>query len=564
MIPFTTLMRSSRELRAGLRAACPIGLAGLLALPGGAQQVGLGPGAGHAGGVAPAPESITPAEAVRFLNQATFGATRDEIARVRALGYEGWIDDQFLQPVSKQENWLQMLKDGGTYPKMEDRFRIWWWNSVRGPDQLRQRVAWALSQILVISEDNANLQGTALGMGGYYDDLAYGAFGNYRDLLGEIAVNPLMGRWLTYIENEPADPLSNITPDENFARELMQLFTIGLVRLGADGEPLLDGGGAPIPTYDQDDIDELARVFTGWNFANAAVWENPQPNYLDMQNWPAYHDAGAKTILGGQVIPAGLTGQQDLDAALDIVFAHPNVGPFVSKRLIQRLVTSNPSPGYVGRVAACFDDDGAGERGNLGAVVKAILLDPEARNGHRAWPATFGRLEEPLIRHARFWRMFAVQPVPVLGFEVPDMTLDYGQAPLASPTVFNFYTPFYAPPGPIAVAGLVAPEFQITTHTTSVATLNRFHELTFDGYVGAPTAPPNLALVDIGPEKALAADPAALVDRLDVLLLAGEMSSDLRGVLVDYVADTPLGDGTQRVVEALYLILASPEYAVLR
>ena len=540
-------------------------LLGALWTPAGvAQSVAAGQAPGHTAATTLAPDSITPAEAVRFLNQATFGANKDEIARVRELGYEGWIDDQFAQPPSKQENYLQMLQNGGTYPTMEHRFRIWWWNSVRGPDQLRQRVAWALSQILVISEDNANLQGTALGMGGYYDDLTNGAFGNYRDLLGTVTINPLMGRWLTFIENEPADPALNITPDENFARELMQLFTIGLVQLDIDGEPLLDGFGAPIPTYDQNDIDELARVFTGWNFANATVWESPQPNYLDMENWPAYHDADSKSLLGGQVIPAGLTGQEDLDAALDIVFAHANVGPFIAKQLIKRLVTSNPTPGYVARVAQRFNDDGIGQRGNLGAVVKAILLDPEARNGHRVWPSTFGKLKEPLLRHAQFWRMFEALPVPVLGYEVPDMTLDYGQAPLASPTVFNFYTQFYAPPGPVVAAGLVAPEFQITTHTTAVATVNRFHELTFDGYVGSPTATPDMALVQIDAEKALAASPGALVDRLDLLLLGGQMSNAMRAVLVDYAENTPMGDGTQRVVETLYLILASPEYAVQR
>jgi len=254
-----------------------------LAVPALAQQIGVQTAPGKAPAT-PRPSGITPAEAVRFLRQATFGATRAEIARVRALGYEAWIADQLTQPVSTQQPYLQALEDGGTYPTMEHRFAAWWWNSVRGPDQLRQRVAFALSQILVLSEDNAVLQGTALGMGGYYDDLAHGAFGSYRALLGEIAVNPLMGEWLTYVENEPADPVANITPDENFAREVMQLFTIGLVELGPDGEPLLDGNGQPVPTYGQDDIDELARVFTGWNYANAPMWENPQPNYLDMVN----------------------------------------------------------------------------------------------------------------------------------------------------------------------------------------------------------------------------------------------------------------------------------------
>jgi uncharacterized protein (DUF1800 family) len=281
-----------------------------------------------------------------------------------------------------------------------------------------------------------------------------------------------------------------------------------------------------------------------------------------MENWIQYHDQNPKTILGGVVLPAGQTGEVDLEAALDTIFAHQNVGPFVSIRLIQRLVTSNPSPAYVGRVAAIFNDDGTGERGDLFEVVKAILMDPEARTGQLADPDNFGKVREPLLRQTALWRAFEAEAKSGK-YKVFYPDSYFGQAPLRAPSVFNFYSPFYAPPGEIADAGMTAPEMQIATHTLIVAGTNEFNDLVFWGYKGNPNDDDDTVEIDITKHKQMAADPTALVDDLNVLLMSGSMSSEMHQILVDHVTATPVTDGgTQRVLDAIYLIVTSPEGAV--
>ena len=333
---------------------------------------------------------------------------------------------------------------------------------MRGSDQLRQRVAWALSQILVTSQVSlANRY--PFGLADYYDMLAHHAFGDFRQLIEEVTLHPMMGVYLSMLGNRKPNAELNIRPDENYARELMQLFTIGLVELNADGTPKLDAHNQPIPTYDQAVVEGFAHVFTGWHWActfgspGNCGFSNTRgtvPNQiLPMQLFPEEHDTGAKRLLTypnavKSVIPAGQTAEQDLADALDNIFHHPNVGPFISRQLIQRLVTSNPSPAYVARVSAVFDDDGTGQRGNLGAVVRAILLDAEARAPASTADPDASKLKEPVLRLTQLWRAYDGRAANGRYFNI-NPSVDFGQGPLQAPSVFNFYSPFYAPPGEI-------------------------------------------------------------------------------------------------------------------
>ncbi|MFQ6004945.1 MAG: DUF1800 family protein, partial [Woeseia sp.] len=398
----------------------------------------------------PPPPPITKAQAFQFLNQATFGATEAAAQQLINIRHAAWLDQQMAKSASLQLPYIQSLPRPQNVAQLHvDRVDIWFRNSLHGTDQLRQRVAFALSEILVVSQLGA-LSQAPYSVAGYYDLLAHSAFGNYRQLLEEVTLHPAMGVYLSMLGNEKPNPALNIRPDENYARELMQLFSIGLVELNNDGSLRLDAQNQPIPTYTQEIIEGFAHVFTGWNYAGAPSFHQARQNDFNqtvpMQLYPDFHDTGAKTILNGVVLPAGQSGQQDLSDALDNVFNHPNVGPFVSIRLIQRLVTSNPSPGYVDRVASVFNDNGSGVRGDLGAVVQAILMDDEAR------PDTpmdlDGKLKEPILRLTQLWRAYEASSrsgrYPFFGVFVV-----FGQGPLQSPSVFNFFSPFYAPPGEI-------------------------------------------------------------------------------------------------------------------
>lgn len=544
--------RASRVLAFGLLAAGTLGCGG-------------GGSGGSDGGndyVQGADVPASDADAARFLTQATFGPSRDDIEFLRFIGYAAWFEDQRTLPISKEKPYVDALEDDGKDLNQTHRMQIWWKNAMTGKDQLRQRVAWALSQIFVVSDQHSALYGDVKGLCSFYDILATDAFGNFRQLLEHVTLSPTMGKYLNMLRNEKANPAYNIRPDENYAREILQLFTIGLVQLDPDGEPTLDGFAQPIPTYDQSVVEGFAATFTGWTFENAVNWWDWEGNTKPMVAWPDYHETAAKTILDGVVIPAGQTPDADLALALDTIFAHPNVGPFVSKQLIQRLVTSNPTPAYVGRVAAIFDDDGTGERGDLFEVVKAILTDDEARNGPTTMPATFGKVKEPLLRMTGLWR--ALDAKADSGkYKVYWPEYAFGQAPLRSPTVFNFYSPTFSPPGTIADAGLVAPELQIATHSLIAEGTNEFYYLVFWGHSDNTSADKDTVKIDLKPLKPLAADPNGLLDELDVLLMAGSMSPEMRQILVDHLNATPNTDGgRQRVLEAVYLIVTSPEGAV--
>ncbi len=513
----------------------------------------------------PPPVPISKAEAFQFLNQATFGATEAEAQRVIAMGFENWIDEQLQQPVSLQLPHLRSLpRPALLFELQPDRVDIWFRNAINGPDQLRQRVAFALSEIMVVSQLGV-LGNFTYSLADYYDMLARNSLGNYRDLIGDVTLHPAMGVYLSMLGNEKPDNALNIRPDENYARELMQLFSIGLTELNPDGSELLDTLGVPVPTYDQAIIEAFAHVYTGWHFAGAPSFQQAFPNDFNqaapMQLYPNFHDNGEKRLLNGVVIPAGQTGDEDLIAALDNIFQHPNVGPFISIRLIQRLVTSNPSPGYIQRVAAVFNDNGAGVRGDLGAVVKAILLDPEARPDS---PMEIdGKMKEPLLRLTQVWRAYdatsASGRYPFLAAFV-----FYGQGPLQSPSVFNFFSPFYAPPGEIRNSSLVAPELGIATEYQNTLVTNYMFFQALAMTSAASGLGPDDVFINIDEELAIAADTDALVAMVADKLLAGNISQTLNDEVRQMVDRVPGADIAVRVGEAIYLIATSPEYAYQR
>ncbi|MCB1554555.1 MAG: DUF1800 domain-containing protein [Xanthomonadales bacterium] len=537
-------------------------------------------------------------EASRLLAQASFGATPEDIAEVRNRGIPGWINWQLTRSPRYHLPFVDQIEASGEDVYQNVRIESWFRRGMNAPDQLRQRVAFALSEILVVSDRSGGLEGAPFALAQYYDMLLDHVFGNYRDLLRAVSVSPVMGLYLSSLGNQKADPDSNLRPDENYAREIMQLFTIGLVMLNDDGT-IRDGdpgtaGVQPIPTYDQNVISALARVFTGWKWMECAgahpdrpwEWEFCGPASSDANptsGWRApmqvvawQHDTENKALISynGMVpgaipleIPALGTGESDLDDALDILVNHPNVAPFIARRLIQRLVSSNPSPAYVGRVADVFRNNGSGEYGDLAEVVRAILLDSEARDPSWRSHATRGKLREPLIRHIHLLRALNA-------FSGNDRFYpwqpenSFAQAPLRSPSVFNFFLPDYQPPGEIQDLGLVAPEFQITTDTYIIAANNAWAAQIYWNFVQSDAGDPDNLQVDLRPEEALASDPPALVDRYNLLFADGQLPIEVQMLLIEHVRNIEAQWNPNwrrnRVQDALVLTITSPYAAVLR
>ncbi len=526
------------------------------------------------------------ADAARFLTQATFGPTLAEIERLRAIGYNSWLAEQAAAAPSLHRPYLEAQAAAGLNIYQNSRQEAWWLHALRGPDQLRQRVAFALSELLVVSDQGGAIEGYPIAMANYYDILVNNAFGNYRSLLEQVTLSPVMGHYLSMFKNRKPDPVLGIRPDENYAREIMQLFSVGLVQLNMDGS-VVSAGGQPVPTYGQDTIRGFAHVFTGWNWANCPSnnWQWCPSGPVD---WPdsgwdaywlqpmapmaAYHASeGSKQLLvypgvalPGGVLAAGGSAQSDLQAALDNVFDHPNVAPFIARHLIKRLVSSNPSPAYVGRVASVFANNGLGTRGDLGATVRAVLMDPEARtlptlDSHR------GKLREPLLRLTQLWRALDASADDGR-YREWNPEFSFAQGALRAPSVFNFFLPDYRPPGELANLGLDAPEFQITTDTTIASVAGALGAKVFWAWRGNPGSSSEDILVDLAPELPVAADPRRLVDRYDLLFMARTMSPFMFDTLVTYLATFPnTNDGRRsRVQNAVWLIQSSPEYAIER
>ncbi len=531
---------------------------------------------------APAPSvalgNLSAQEAARLLHQGTFGPRQAEIDALTGGSVTAWIDAQMALPATShlartlaEVAYQPATNPPENVPTPAHRQYAWYYNAIQGPDQLRQRVAFALSQILVVSDATLAGQTFAGPLANYYDLLVNGAFGNYRTLLEQVSLSPVMGTYLSHLRNARADPVAGTNPDENYAREVMQLFTIGLVQLQPDGTLKLDGQGLPIPTYTQATITEMAKIFTGWGFFSTAANPNfrrSPANYLTpMMLYPAFHEPAAKNLapITSTPIPANLGGTEDLKRALDLLFNHPNTAPFVSKQLIQRLVTANPSPAYVYRVAQKFENNGSGVRGDLGAVVRAILTDYEARSAAVIDDPGYGKLREPLLRLTALLRTFGATSasghyIVGLGNVDPDLA----QAPLRSPSVFNFFEPGYVFPGPLAAAGLVAPEFQITNDTTAISTAN-YYRATIFRTAGTGVNAPNTAVLNLTAEQALAGNVPALLDRLSLLMTSGQLTPAARTRVTNALAALNANTSAlERVQTALLLIATSPDGATQR
>lgn len=506
----------------------------------------------------------TDMEAARFLTQATFGPTKTDIANLRAIGYGQWLEQQLSMSTTLAVPYMQYLTSIDIPASAQARVHRWLWTAVFGKDQLRQRMAYALSEILVLSDaGDVDLISTT----DYWDMLAQNSFGNYRQLLEQVALHPMMGKYLTYVYNKKATATTQ--PDENFAREILQLFSIGLIQRNLDFSPKLDASGQPIPTYDQSGITGFSRIFTGWGYANTE-WGAYGNYLLPMVCYENYHEPGSKQLLNGYVQPPNQGCQKDLEDALHLIFNHDNVAPFITRQLIQRFTTSNPSPAYIQRVASVFEDNGVPdhERGDLGAVIKAILMDPEAR---AAPTPTFGKAREPLLRLTALWRALPVIPLSNgdMGFTISEIN-DFGTRPLGAPTVFNFFVPDYQQAGNLAQANLYSPEFQIINEASIAIVGNHLNGATWEAYLGR-VGPPlwhPLPALDISEVTSLAGNHTALIEELNQRFMYGRMSTGLRTILVNLLSTMDLGVSSgpptpqQKALAALHLVLISPEFAI--
>lgn len=588
-------------------------------------------------------------DAARFLAQTTFGPTDADITHLRAIGYQAWLNEQFSAPPTLEMDYLNWVAGLPEEIGQNTRDEAWLLGALGGPDpqnnllihqdQLRQRVAFALSEILVISRQNVTLDSYVAGMGAYYDILIRNGFGNYRTLLQEVTLSPAMGVYLNMMGNRRANLAQNQHPDENYGREINQLFSVGLVMLNLDGTRKLVGGN-PVPTYGQGTITNFSHVFTGWNWAHCDAsgedtftycftpyavpddFVNPmiaydRPNYPRSGD-PSYHDNGTDPIndisnkhllsypgaVNAGVLADGGTAMSDLSFALDNIYNHPNVAPFICKQLIQRLVTSTPSPAYVQRVATVFNANRASAT-QLRSVVQAILFDPEARYGQWSSPDSFGKLREPLLLQTHFWRAmhahhscghdipasgnssaihFANQPYRYAGYgtgwRLDDTQYQIGvaQAPLAAFSVFSFFRPDYLPMGEMTTRGLLGPEFGLQTDSIIANTTNTMRDR---AYIFDDTDSCNETLIgeitiDHAQDVALAgsanggpADPSdRLVDAYNRRFMSGQMSPFMRTQLINYLNEFGSNDANQgdwrlqRIKRALYLIITSPDYMI--
>ena len=504
----------------------------------------------------------TRAQASRFLSQASLSCSAVDIASVQALGFSGWLDAQMaLLPSQSRVDWLRSKGyDAAAYRNTQGGANNMLWRKlVASPDVLRQRVALALSEIIVINVSGLTGGFKAFAAAALMDILEANAFGNYRTLIEQVSTSPAMGAYLTFRGNRKASGLS--LPDENYAREVMQLFTIGLVKLNPDGTLQ---GGIVQETYDQPTVSEMARVFTGWDYdTSVGSADTPDKVIRPMVQFPIRHELGKKDLTKlGLVIPPGTDGVQSLKLTLDALIKHPNAAPFISRQLIQRLVTSNPSKEYVGRVAAAFASTDAGGPGNLRAVFRAILLDDEARSDAGLTNPAFGKLREPVVRFLQWARSFGLHS-PDDSWNLGDMSdpaTRLGQSPLRSPSVFNFFRPGYVPPNS-PIGNRTVPEFQITTES-SVAGYVNFMQLVVAGRSVAAGM-----TLDYAALRPLVADSAALLAELNVLLAAGQLSAATLAQLKPALDGIPVTTATgqnNRLYAALLFVLAAPEYITLK
>jgi uncharacterized protein (DUF1800 family) len=515
----------------------------------------------------------TAQDAARFLTQATFGPKMADITALQTKGFDAWLNEQMALPTESHVAYIDWLKQTAPNQPMYDQtfLETFWKQAILGNDQLRQRISFALSEIFVVSFATG-LPGEYYAVGSYADMLNKNAFGNFRQLLEAVTLHPAMGRYQDHLRNDKEDTSIGRQPNENYAREVLQLFTIGLYKLHPDGTLMLDASGAPIETYDQNVVKGFAHVFTGWSYGSFPktedhwLWPLLEPSSgpfwrVPMEVWPSHHSTLSKKLLNSVTLPANQTAQKDLSDAMDNIFNHPNVGPFIARQLIQRLVTSNPSPGYVYRVAQKFNNNGSGVRGDLKAVIKAILLDYEARSTSMLTNQGYGKLREPVVRMTQLMRVgnfsCTCNKFPLYWMDSPAYAL--GQNPYRAPNVFNFFTPDFRPPGALAEAGLVAPEFQITSEVSVLGMSNFLRATIFTGFQWDTALPPLLG--NYSSLTPMAANPTQLVEHLNLLLMSGQMSSTMKTMLIGEISKMS-SDPIPRVQEAIHGIMTSPEYVI--
>ncbi len=521
-------------------------------------------------------------ESSRFLAQATFGPRMTEIDALAASDYDAWLNSQFSKPQTLHlppvTAYLSTLAPAAQVGQTGFQWSIWK-NFSSGDDALRQRIAFSLSEIFVVSLSSNIAANYPRGPAQYLDTLGANAFGNYRTLLEAVTYSPMIGLYLTHLRNQKENASTGSVADENYAREIMQLMSIGLYQLNQDGTQKLDAVGKPIETYTNADVTSMAKVMTGLSWAGpdtsnsrftggsgSAGPADPDREIKPMQAYDQYHSISQKQFLGVTIAPQAVGAtNNDIRLALDTLFNHPNVGPFFGKQLIQRLVSSNPSPAYVSRVAAAFNNNGSGVRGDMKAVIRAVLLDQEAR------APTFGnngKLREPAIRLVQWMRAFNATSQDgrfILG-TTADPATQLAQSPMYAPTVFNFFRPGYIPSNSkVGSAGLVAPEAQIINETSLPGYLNYMRGVITSG-IGSTTNNIRDIQADYTAELALATNPDALIDRVALLLNAGSLSAETRASMRAAISSVTIGltnsaiDQRNRVNLAMYLVMASPEY----
>jgi len=565
-----------------------------------------GGGASGTGANNPTPAALADAsllasyEAARFLQHAQFSSSEADIAAIKLQGSAGWLDQQMaLNSSTGGYDWLMQrgygVIDKNKFYEMEYHSNYMaWYQIMAAPDGVRRRVALALSEFFVVSGAGVGtISWPQFAMGDYWDVLCKNAFGNFRTLLEDITLNIAMGEYLNTLGNQKEDVASGRLPDENYAREVMQLFTIGLLQLNLDGTPKLGANGQPIETFTQSDVSNLARVFTGYESDNSEGYSQTvvAPTYtvrnVGYTRRPMVLNANRHSTLRaeflGAVVQAGTDGKAALKTALDTLFNHPNVGPFFSRQMIQRLVCSDPTPAYVARVATIFNDNSKGVRGDLAAVFKAILLDTEATSSAGLTSTTFGKLREPMVRTAQWARTFKASSLKgtwKIGNPNYSAVDALGQSPLQAPSVFNFFRPGYVPPSTtMALSKSTVPEFQLVNESTTASYINYLQNFLYQGmWVRAPeliTSPDAATstdghdiVPDYSAELALVGNPSALINRLNLLLCAGQLSAETVTMMVNALSydssNSASSDSAKRsyVAKAIMFVMCCSEYLV--
>lgn len=517
-------------------------------------------------GPAPGPSPVAPPAAPptlkqvsRFLAQATAGATKEEILRTQQIGFPAWIEEQF-QTTAATKHWDRLVEKGFNVLANKNNSQgiddSLWRRLLHSNDQLRVRIALAFSEIFVVGIDGLSMSFKQFAAAHYMDILERNAFGTYRKLLEEISTSTAMGVYLSHRGNNKANAATGRLPDENYAREVMQLFSIGLIELNADGTPKL-AAGKPIETYDPDDVSGLARVFTGWDYDSTDA-DTPERNQRPMVNTASRHETQEKKFLG-ITIASGADGPTSLSLALDTLVNHPNTGPFIARQLIQRLVTSNPSTAYVGRVASVFNST-KNVGGDFKALIRAILLDDEARADSFISSSQSGKVREPMLRFTQWARVFKTTATSGTGNigSTADPATKLSQSPLRSPSVFNFFRPGYVPPGTaLGTGGLVAPELQIANESSMVGYVN-FMQSAIENKRTDIT-------VDYSGWLAMTSDSQVLLDELNLIFAAGQISSTTIStikVAIDTISTATVVGQQNRLYAAIMLVMACPEYLV--